>query len=67
MSSEKIGDFAACSFRVGDSPTISFVAGRMQVRLTGYGSWAPDSLAEYVEAFTPIAQKVSDEVRKAIE
>lgn len=66
MSEEKIGDFAACSFMVGNSPTISFVAGRTQVRLTGYGDWAPDDPKEYVKAFTPIAQKTADEVRKAI-
>ncbi|WP_191297883.1 hypothetical protein [Lentzea cavernae] len=66
MSSEKIGDFAACSFLVGDSPTLSFVAGRTQVRLTGYGDWAPDEPKAQVVAFTPIAQKIADDVRKAI-
>lgn len=66
MSTEKIGDFAACSYLVGDSPTISFVAGRTQVQLTGYGDWAPDDPRTYVQTFTPIAQKVADEVRQAI-
>ncbi|GGU18852.1 hypothetical protein [Lentzea flava] len=67
MAEEKIGDFAACSFRVVNSPTISFVAGRTQVTLTGYGDWAPDSPEEYVRAFTPIAQRVVNEVHEAIE
>lgn len=66
MSDEQIGDFAACSFLVGSSPTISFVAGRTQVRLTGYGDWAPDDPKEYVKVFTPIAKRMVDEVRKAI-
>ncbi|WP_089918675.1 hypothetical protein [Lentzea albida] len=66
MSAEKIGDGAACSYLQGDSPTISFLAGRTQVRLTGYGDWAPDDPKAYVQAFTPIAQKLADEVRKAI-
>ncbi|WP_143138710.1 hypothetical protein [Lentzea waywayandensis] len=66
MSTEKIGDFAACSYLTGDSPTISFVAGRTQVQLTGYGDWAPDDPKTYVRTFTPIAQKMADEVRQAI-
>ncbi|WP_089948604.1 hypothetical protein [Lentzea xinjiangensis] len=66
MSEEKIGDFAACGFLVGDSPTISFVAGRTQARLTGYGDWAPGDPGAYVREFTPVARKVADEVREAI-
>ncbi|MGI5504077.1 hypothetical protein [Lentzea sp. CA-135723] len=66
MSDEKIGDFAACGFKEGDSPTISFVAGRTQVRLTGYGDWAADEPAAYVKQFTPVAQALAGEVKKAI-
>lgn len=66
LTDEKIGDFATCSYLVGDSPTMSFVAGRTQVRLTGYGNWAPDDLKQYNKAFTPIAKRMVDEVRKAI-
>ncbi|MFS8098273.1 hypothetical protein LFM09_14145 [Lentzea alba] len=66
LSDENIGDFATCSYLVGDSPTISFVAGRTQVRLTGYGDWAPDDPKQYVRQFAPIAKRMVDEVRKAI-
>lgn len=66
LTDEKIGDFATCSYLVGDSPTMSFVAGRTQVRLTGYGNWAPDDAKAYNEVFTPIAKRMVDEVRKAI-
>lgn len=66
LTDEKIGDFATCSYPVGDSPTMSFVAGRTQVRLTGYGNWAPDDLKAYNAVFTPIAKRMVDEVRKAI-
>ncbi|WP_434452192.1 hypothetical protein [Lentzea sp. E54] len=66
LTEETIGDHAACSFLVGDSPTMSFVAGRTQVRLTGYGDWAPDDPRKYNEVFTPIAKRVVDEVREAI-
>jgi hypothetical protein len=66
LTDEKIGDFATCSYLVGDSPTMSFVAGRTQVRLTGYGDWAPDDPKAFNEVFTPMAKRVVDEVRKAI-
>jgi hypothetical protein len=66
LTDEKIGDFATCSYRVGDSPTMSFVAGRTQVRLTGFGNWAPEDPRQYNEVFTPIAKRMVDEVRKAI-
>ncbi|KJK42080.1 hypothetical protein UK23_38825 [Lentzea aerocolonigenes] len=66
LTNEKIGDFATCSYRVGDSPTMSFVAGRTQVRLTGFGNWAPDDPKQYNEVFTPVAKRMVDEVRKAI-
>jgi hypothetical protein len=66
LTDEKIGDFAACSYILDKSPTMSFVAGRTQVRLTADGDWAPDDPKQYNAVFTPIAQKTADEVRRAI-
>ncbi|MET8758184.1 hypothetical protein [Lentzea sp. NPDC004782] len=67
LTDEKIGDFATCSYLVGGgSPTMSFVAGRTQVRLTGDGNWAPKDAKTYNEVFAPIAKRMVDEVRKAI-
>ena len=63
---EKVGDGDACAFPIGNSLVFSYVVGRTQVRLTPYGSWAPDNIEQFVAKFTPIAQKTVDEVRKAI-
>ncbi|MGW6934331.1 hypothetical protein ACWGE0_30035 [Lentzea sp. NPDC054927] len=65
-ATEKVGDGDACAFPIGNSLVFSSVAGRTQIRLTPYGSWAPENVDEFIAKFTPIAQKVADEVRKAI-
>jgi hypothetical protein len=66
LTDEKIGEFATCSYLLDKSPTMSFVAGRTQVRLTADGDWAPDDPKQYNAMFTPIAKRMVDEVRKAI-
>lgn len=65
-STAKVGDGDACAFPIGNSLVFSYVVGRTQVRLTPYGSWAPENVDEFITKFTPIAQKTVDEVRKAI-
>ncbi len=65
-SQEKVGDGDACAFPIGNSLVFSFIVGRTQVRLTPYGSWAPENVDQFITKFTPVAQKVVDEVRKAI-
>jgi hypothetical protein len=65
-ATEKVGDGDACAFPIGNSLVFSYLAGRAQVRLTPYGSWAPKDVDEFIAKFTPIAQKTVDEVRKAI-
>lgn len=63
---EKVGDTDACVFPIGNSLVYSFTAGRTQIRLTPYGQWAPKAPEQFATKFTPVAQKVADEVRKAI-
>jgi hypothetical protein len=63
---QKVGDGDACAFPIGNSLVFSYVVGRAKVRLTPYGSWAPNDVDQFVAKFTPIAQKTVDEVRKAI-
>ncbi|WP_086661308.1 hypothetical protein [Lentzea kentuckyensis] len=65
-ATEKVGDGDACAFPIGNSLVFSYLVGRTQVRLTPYGSWAPENVDEFIAKFTPIAQKTADEVRKAI-
>ena len=60
------GDADACVFPIGNSLVYSFTAGRTQVRLTPYGQWTSKAPEEFIGKFTPVAQKVADEVRKAI-
>lgn len=63
---EKIGGFATCRYLLDKSPTMSFVAGRTQVRLSADGDWAPDDPKQYDAMFTPIARRMVGEVRRAI-
>lgn len=65
-ATEKVGDGDACAFPIGNSLVFSYVVGRTQVRLTPYGSWAPENVDEFITKFTSVAQKTADEVRKAI-
>lgn len=65
-AAEKVGDGDTCAFPIGNSLVYSFIVGRTQVRLTPYGKWAPKDVDQFIAKFTPVAQKVADEVRKAI-
>ncbi|WP_394614974.1 hypothetical protein JNUCC0626_34820 [Lentzea sp. JNUCC 0626] len=62
----KIGDGDACAFSIGESLQYSFNVGRTTVRLSPYGPWVPKDQEEFAVKFAPVAQRLADEVRKAI-